>query len=259
LPSVVHAAAAQTWVFGSQTPEVQSAGTAQERPFAHLLGQEPPQSTSVSVPFLKPSPQVGAAQSRVEGLQNPEVQSVDAAQPPPIPHVFPWATQVAPPQSVPVSEPFFTPSEQVGAGGVAHSFEALQKPEVQSELAAHPTPSAQVRPSVRQSGPPQSTPVSLPFFTPSVHVGGVAGWVEVFPPLPPQPAIARAIASASASRLKMGHAKLDMALPSVNRRKQPGENHRIGCLSTSRRASRAQEVGARLTDARSRRPVVLGG
>jgi hypothetical protein len=160
-PSAVQATAAQTWVFGSQTPEAQSAGTKQERPFPHLLEQEPPQSTSVSVPFL-------------------------------------------------------TPSVQEGPEGVAQSFEALQKPELQSVGAAQPSPSAHVFPWATQVAPPQSTPVSLPFFTPSVHVGGVAGWVEVFPPPPPQPAIARAIVSASASRLKTGHAKLDMALPSVN-------------------------------------------
>jgi hypothetical protein len=258
----VQAAAAQTWVIGSQVPEVQSAETAQERPGPHVFPWAtqvaPPQSTSVSMPFLKPSAQPGAAQRRVEGLQNPEVQSVGAAQPIPFAHVFAWATQVAPPQSTPVSVPFFSPSVQLG---VAHSFEALQKPEVQSVGAAQPIPSAHVFPWATQVAPPQSTPVSLPFFTPSVHVGAVAGGVEVFPPLPlpPQPAIARAIVSASASRLNTGHAKLDMALsPPVNRRKRPREKHWSACLSISRRACCAQEVGAGLTGARPRSDVVLG-
>jgi hypothetical protein len=251
----VQAAAAQTWVFGSQTPEVQSAGTAQERPFAHLLGQEPPQSTSVSVPSLTPSAQPAASHRCVEALQTPEVQSVGAAQPSPFAHVFPWATQVVPPQSTPVSVPFCSPSVQLG---VAQSFEALQKPELQSVGAAQPSPSAHVFPWATQVAP-QSTPVSLPFFTPSVHVGAVAGGVEVFPPLPlpPHPAIARTIVSASASRLKTGHAKLDMALPSVNWRKRPREKHWSARLSISRSASRAQEVGAALTGARARRRVVL--
>jgi hypothetical protein len=68
-----------------------------------------------------------------------------------------------PPQSVPVSEPFFTPSLHVGA---AHSIDALQYPLAQSALFAHDFPFA-------QSGhaPPQSTSLSMPFFAPSVHVG----------------------------------------------------------------------------------------
>lgn len=44
-----------------QMPEVQSAGAAQSFPFAHLAVQLPPQSTSVSFPFLAASVQVAVA------------------------------------------------------------------------------------------------------------------------------------------------------------------------------------------------------
>jgi hypothetical protein len=45
-----------------QMPEVQSPGTAHPLPLAHLVEQLPPQSTSVSLPFLKVSVQVAVAQ-----------------------------------------------------------------------------------------------------------------------------------------------------------------------------------------------------
>jgi hypothetical protein len=103
------------------------------------------------------------------------------------PHGCPFAqrTQLAdgPPQSTPVSLPFFTPSAQ---------FATRQKPPVQTPLehcapAVHvgwqmppeqpPTTQSVERkhvPPVAQPGqlpPPQSMPVSAPFLTPSVQVG----------------------------------------------------------------------------------------
>ena len=147
IPLSVHAAV-QTRVFGSQTTEVQSAGIAQESPFAHFDEQDPPQSTSVSVPFLNPSPQVGAAHRCDDGLQKPEVQSAATRQPlaagsPPDAHVLAGmsARQVAPPQSVPVSLPFLAPSAQVG---VAQTCEGLRSPEPQSDAERQLFPFAQV-------------------------------------------------------------------------------------------------------------------
>jgi len=66
------------------------------------------------------------------------------------------AGQVPPPQSVPVSLPFLTPSEQAGVA----QMPSLQKPLVQSVPSRHRLPTA-------QSGqlPPQSTSLSSPFCT----------------------------------------------------------------------------------------------
>jgi hypothetical protein len=59
-----------------------------------------------------------------------------------------------PPQSVPVSSPFWTPSEQLAE---AHVPEALQAPLTQS------LPVAQLRPTAQTlQPPPQSMSVSLP-------------------------------------------------------------------------------------------------
>jgi hypothetical protein len=65
-----------------------------------------------------------------------------------------------PPQSAPVSLPFFTKSEQVGA---------WQRPFWQTELPQSVAP-PQILPEP-QSGqdPPQSTSLSFPFFTESAH------------------------------------------------------------------------------------------
>jgi len=55
-----------TFATAEQTPDTQlplwqSALTAQVRPFAHFVVQEPPQSTSVSLPFLNVSVQLAVA------------------------------------------------------------------------------------------------------------------------------------------------------------------------------------------------------
>jgi hypothetical protein len=84
----------------------QSSGAAQSWPALHGA-HEPPQSTSVSLPLLTPSEQLG-------GWHCPPphtllVQSLPAV------HVCPTAQspQAAPPQSTSVSVPFFTPSVHV--------------------------------------------------------------------------------------------------------------------------------------------------
>jgi hypothetical protein len=85
-------------------------------------------------------------------------QSLPLTQPWPGPH----RAHVLPPQSVPVSLPFFTPSVQLGA---THLF-AVHTWLEQSELPLQPCPVPQVG-----HDPPQSVPVSEPFFTVSVQVG----------------------------------------------------------------------------------------
>ena len=74
------------------------------------------------------------------------------------------AEQVAPPQSTPVSSPFFTESEHVAAAHVldarSHTRELQSSPEVQGLPTKH-----------GEQSPPQSVWLSPPFFTPSEHVG----------------------------------------------------------------------------------------
>ena len=86
-------------------------------PLRHAPQAPPPQSTSVSVPFLTPSVQVGAAHLPLE--QTPLVQSLGTL------HFLVSAHlgQVAPPQSTSVSAPFCLLSVQVGGGrsGTAES------------------------------------------------------------------------------------------------------------------------------------------
>ena len=93
---------------GSQLLEMQSAWVLQWWPLAQLLGQGPPQSTSVSGPLKKPSVQVG--------WQMPSVQS-SPRQSPSTKHGRRgrhWYGQWMP-QSVKASLPFHTPSLHDGA------------------------------------------------------------------------------------------------------------------------------------------------
>jgi hypothetical protein len=73
--------------------------------------QLPPQSIADSVPFLKPSVQLGAAHTRL--VQTPLAQSAPVAHPLPLAH----AGHVPPPQSTPVSAPFLMPSVHDAGGG----------------------------------------------------------------------------------------------------------------------------------------------
>ncbi len=138
----------------------QSALTPQVLPLAHLAAQLPPQSTSLSLPFLMPSLQVGSA------VQIPAMQLV-LVQSPPTEQVLPLAQSATqlPPQSTSVSVPFFTPSVQVGAGGAQRPAEQLVLE--QSALTPQVLPLAHLAAQL----PPQSTSLSLPFLIPSLQVG----------------------------------------------------------------------------------------
>jgi hypothetical protein len=152
----VHDGAAQAPAV--HTPLAQSPTLEQVCPVVHLV-QPPPQSVSLSVPFLTPSPQLGAWQT----LGVPE--HTPLAQSPLTEHALPPAQlPQLPPQSVSVSLPFRTPSVQVGA---RHSFVVTEHtPLEQSAPSKQALPFAQSAVQV----PPQSTSVSLPFFTVSMHV-----------------------------------------------------------------------------------------
>jgi hypothetical protein len=139
-----------------QWPLVQSCAEVHTLPSAHG-GHWAPQSTSVSVPFLIMSVQLGVAQWPAEQTRlmhwGPDVQ------------VRPFAHGmhiVAPPQSTSPSLPFFTLSLHVGAWQVI----AVQTWLLQSSGAAHARPSMQGG----QTSPPQSVSVSVPLLMPSLQV-----------------------------------------------------------------------------------------
>ena len=96
----------------SQSLLVQSAATLQALVSAHLVVQEPPQSMSVSSPFLTLSVQLALVQVSLVASHTRLTQSVL------ILHALssPQAGQVPPPQSTSVSLPFFLLSLQVGLG-----------------------------------------------------------------------------------------------------------------------------------------------
>ncbi len=152
----------------------------------------PPQSTSVSPPFWTPSFGVGVAQVLPEQMWL--VQSCLPL------HIFPGAHGgassaprfPAPPQSTSVSPPFCTPSFEDGGWHVHVSPSgqssgrppapalSLQTPVKQSLPSVHPCPTWHTgAPSLEgffvplssMKPPPQSTSVSLSFFTPSLAVG----------------------------------------------------------------------------------------
>jgi hypothetical protein len=146
-----------TQVFG----ELQSLVTAQRFPAAQRLpavAQAPPQSVSDSSWFFTPSLHVAAR--HVPPVQIDVWQSAATEQTLPLAH----AVQL-PPQSVSVSLPFLMLSPQEAG--------AVQKPPTQV-LPATQLPSTEQRLPVAheaQVPAPQSTSVSLPFFTPSLHAG----------------------------------------------------------------------------------------
>ncbi len=89
------------------TPLWQSAPVLQSLPVAHPVGQEPPQSVSVSLPFFTPSLQVGSWQVLPE--HTALLQSLPSLQ------LRPGVQSVQePPQSVSLSSPFSTLSVQLG-------------------------------------------------------------------------------------------------------------------------------------------------
>jgi len=127
-----------------------------------LLAQVPPQSTSLSVPFFTLSVQTGAA--HLVAVQTPLMQS---PAPPQEALVLHFVAQV-PPQSLSVSLPFFTPSMQLG---VWH-LRAVEPAPAAQTCDWQSAPPAQLSPSSQGAqAPPQSTSVSLLFFTPSMQLG----------------------------------------------------------------------------------------
>jgi hypothetical protein len=90
------------------TPLAQSVLTAQSLPVAQLFGHEPPQSASVSVPFLMPSVQVAAW--HLPDVHTPLAQSLAPVHTKPVPQRL---QVVLPPQSTSVSPPFLVTSVQL--------------------------------------------------------------------------------------------------------------------------------------------------
>jgi hypothetical protein len=149
-----------------QTPETQSAATAQAPPRPHG-SHGPPQSTSVSVPFLLESEQVGT--THLSLVHTFEMQSVSSLQP--------FVSSHGPqrnPQSTSVSRPFWMLSPQF----LSRQISSLQMPEVQSRS------SPQLLPTTQRAHPsaPQSTSDSSPFWDPSVHEAEVHRPIIQFPP-----------------------------------------------------------------------------
>jgi hypothetical protein len=95
----------------TQWPLVQSVPATHALPFAQAGHCGPPQSTSVSPPFLCPSEHVAAGCEQTPPVQTPLSQSLPVVQPLPSAHFG----HVGPPQSMSVSVPFFVPSVHVGA------------------------------------------------------------------------------------------------------------------------------------------------
>src|SRR5689334_1845720 len=130
-----------------QRPLWQSFATLQCLPLAHLP-QSPPQSVSVSLPFLTRSEQLGVWQ--MFETQTPLAQSLAPPHTCPAAHLF----GQPPPQSVSVSPPFFTMSVHDAfwqVGGIP-----LQTPLWQSAAPAQACP-----PMHLGQSDPQSTSVSV--------------------------------------------------------------------------------------------------
>jgi hypothetical protein len=149
-------------VVPEHTPLVQSVTTKQTLLSAHLLQVPPPQSTSVSLPFLTVSLQVAA--THLLAVHTPLWQSLPSVH---APLVVQRLQLELPPQSTSLSPPFLTVSLHAGA---MHS-PPVHTPLWQSPFTLHTLPSAHLFVHV----PPQSTSDSLPFFLPSLHV---AAWHE---------------------------------------------------------------------------------
>jgi len=108
-----------------QSLPTQSDGVKQFWGGTHFGQSGPPQSMSLSLPFVTRSEQVGSAQ-RCSSSHTPLWQSVGTAQPSPAGH----ALQAPPPQSLPVSLPLWVPSLQLAAWQVP----SLHSPSRQSAL-----------------------------------------------------------------------------------------------------------------------------
>jgi hypothetical protein len=139
-----------------QTLLVQSVAAPQALPSPHLLAgaQEPPQSTSVSVPFFTVSLQTAAWHT--SPVHTPSRQSAATVQ-----ALFAAHLSQVPPQSTSVSVLFFTESTQFGTQTAPEHWLPAQS--VSTEHFS-------IGPQALQVPPPQSTSVSFPFATVSVQV-----------------------------------------------------------------------------------------
>src|ERR1700761_5175020 len=103
-------------------PVVQSPSTAQPRPSAHLLHVEPPQSTSVSSPFFRPSLHLASLQR--PSLQTKLRQSSLKRHSPPEGQ---RAGEHVSPQSMSDSLPLRTPSSHLGAAQMPLAHTPLEQ------------------------------------------------------------------------------------------------------------------------------------
>jgi hypothetical protein len=158
-PSLHEATATQVLLLHNAL--VQSLPERQALPMPHLPQMAPPQSTSVSEPFFVLSVHDPVAATQTLPLQLLDRQSELVPQLLPSPHL----PQVEPPQSTSVSVPSFVPFEHEAGGCVHTLFE--HNAVVQSAAPRQLLPVLHLG----QEAPPQSTSVSVPFFTLSVQVG----------------------------------------------------------------------------------------
>jgi hypothetical protein len=134
----------------------QSLATEHALPEPHFAQLAPPQSMSVSVPFLTASVHVAVRQT--DEVHTPLTQSLGPAQTLPAAHFG-----HEPPQSASVSVPFLTASTQLGAWQISPAHTLL----AQSLGTKHALP----EPHFAQLAPPQSMSVSVPFLTLSPQPG----------------------------------------------------------------------------------------
>jgi hypothetical protein len=126
----------------------------------------PPQSTSLSLPSVTPSTQVGSGSAHAPLRQTAVMQSSQLLQAWSTPH----GLQSCEPQSVAASSSSRTPSLQWGAGSTHSAWVREHTQPAQSRPARQ-------WPSMGHGGqtrPPQSTSLSSPSFTPSLHAAGGA-------------------------------------------------------------------------------------
>jgi len=155
----------------------------QRKPFVHGLQVPPPQSTSVSMPFLIPSVQEGlACAPQIWPVQDWVMQS-DAAR-----HARPSAQsgQLGPPQSVSVSRLSLTLLEHC-AGQAKHAL--LSQSSLRQSVGTR-----QWRPSGQRGQPeepPQSMSDSLASLDPLVQGEACEGWQEPLLQMPLVQSLAR--------------------------------------------------------------------
>lgn len=138
-----------------QMLSVQSTDNPHCFPSVQAGATDPPQSTSVSSPFFLPSLGEGAA--HFAPVQTALMQSSAALQPLSPPH---FGAAALPPQSTSVSMPSLMPFD----ADTFRQARCTQEVELQSLPTWQPSPTAHLV----GLEPPQSTPVSSPFWTPSL-------------------------------------------------------------------------------------------